>query len=302
MSDLGIVQTPSPNSDERGEAPLDMLVLHYTGMADAAAALRRLTDPDPRLGAYRADLPPAHRAPHQEDAHPLGRVSAHYVVEGDGRIHQLVAEERRAWHAGVASWAGAADINARSIGIEIVNGGHDYPDANGAPSPYPQAQIAAVRALTADILARRSIAPWRVLGHSDVAPERKHDPGEHFPWAVLDAAGLAIGPPPLEPTPAIRVVARPGAAGPPVMRLQQRLAAWGYGVAPSGGFDERTAAVITAFQRHFRPDADRFGVWTSADEAAFEAVFWRARALAGAARRADRPYAVEPPHDPFPSV
>jgi N-acetylmuramoyl-L-alanine amidase len=156
----------SPNHDARGRS-IDMVVLHYTGMRSTDAALKRLCD-------------------------PAARVSSHYVVLEDGEICQLVPEAERAWHAGVSSWEGATDVNARSIGIEIANPGHDlgYPD-------FPDAQIAAVIALCRDLILRRGIAAARVLAHSDVAPARKPDPGEKFPWRQLADAGIGIW---VEPT------------------------------------------------------------------------------------------------------
>src|ERR1700730_10373140 len=156
----------SPNHDTRGRS-IDMIVLHYTGMRSTDAALQRLCD-------------------------PAARVSSHYVLLEDGEICQLVPEAERAWHAGVSSWEGETDINARSIGIEIANPGHDlgYPD-------FPDAQIAAVIALCRDLMLRRGIAAARVLAHSDVAPARKTEPGEKFPWRRLADADIGIW---VEPT------------------------------------------------------------------------------------------------------
>jgi N-acetylmuramoyl-L-alanine amidase len=173
-------------------------------------------------------------------------VSSHYLVFEDGRIFQLVPEALRAYHAGVSSWEGETDNNSRSIGIEIANPGHDfgYPD-------FPQAQIEAVIALCRDILARRPMRPDRVVAHSDVAPSRKNDPGEKFPWARLHAAGIGhwVEPAPLGED---RGLAK-GDRGPAVAELQSSLAAYGYGVAASGQFDDTTRDVVVAFQRHFRP-------------------------------------------------
>ena len=151
---------PSPNHDERAAGkPVDILLLHYTGMRSAEGALKWLTD-------------------------PASKVSSHYFVDEDGRAVALVDEDRRAWHAGKSFWAGETDINSRSIGIEIANPGHEF-----GYRPFPEAQIEAVIALCRDILARHPIPPERVLAHSDVAPARKQDPGEFFPWARLAAAG-----------------------------------------------------------------------------------------------------------------
>jgi len=213
---------PSPNHGERRGGPPDMILLHYTGMVDDDAAEARLCD-------------------------PAAEVSAHYLIHADGRVLQLVAEDRRAWHAGVASWAGETDINSRSIGIEIANPGHDfgYPD-------FPDRQIEAVVALCRDILARHVIPPQRILAHSDVAPLRKRDPGEKFPWQRLHEAGLGlwVSPAPLGAGPCLG----PADRGPAVAALQTALAAFGYGILASGIYDAVTAAVVAAFQRHFRPE------------------------------------------------
>jgi N-acetylmuramoyl-L-alanine amidase len=166
---VNITRVISPNYNVR-KRPVDMLVLHYTGMESGQAALARMCD-------------------------PAAEVSAHYMLSEDGRITRLVDEAGRAWHAGISSWQGESDLNSCSIGIEIVNGGHDVPCTDGSLPPYPDAQIAALIDLCRDILARHAITPARVLGHSDIAPARKTDPGEHFPWARLAAAGIGIWPP-----------------------------------------------------------------------------------------------------------
>ena len=174
------------------------------------------------------------------------RVSSHYLVHEDGRIDQLVAEARRAWHAGVSSWKGVTDINSCSVGIEIVNPGHKfgYPD-------FPDAQIDAVTVLCRDIVARHHIRPERVLAHSDIAPARKQDPGEKFPWARLAAQGVGLW---VEPAPiaAGAALAR-GARGKRVEELRAMLARYGYGLAPTGRYDKATELAVTAFQRHFCP-------------------------------------------------
>jgi N-acetylmuramoyl-L-alanine amidase len=211
----------SPNhGDRRGRTP-DCIVLHYTGMPTAEGALALLCDP----GA---------------------EVSCHYFVYEDGRIAQLVPEARRAWHAGRSSWAGETDMNSASVGIEIVNPGHD----GGAP-PFPDAQIDAVTRLCADIMRRLGIPPARMLAHSDIAPGRKIDPGEKFPWERLAAAGVAVwrAPAPFHDG---LVMAR-GATGAPVRVLQAKLAALGYGVEATGEYDAATETVVAAFQRRWRP-------------------------------------------------
>ncbi len=201
-----------------------MLILHYTGMRTGQAALARLRD-----GA--------------------SGVSAHYLVAEDGAIARLVPEGRRAWHAGRASWRGREDINSASIGIEIVNPGHDL-----GYRPFPPRQMAEVAALCHAILARHPIPPRHVLAHADVAPARKRDPGELFDWRWLAREGIGLWPPTTEAT--------AGAAGPAcgwgecgaaVAALQAELAGFGYGVAVDGRFGAGTAAVVRAFQRHFRP-------------------------------------------------
>jgi N-acetylmuramoyl-L-alanine amidase len=175
-----------------------MLVLHYTGMADAPSALARLCD-------------------------PATEVSAHYLIEEDGRVFAMVPEDRRAWHAGVSSWRGHTDINSRSIGIELVNPGHEH-----GLRPFPNAQMTALLALTRAILARHPIPPRNVVGHSDVAPGRKIDPGELFDWGWLAAHGVGLWP------------SAPAAPGP----VPEMLARYGYAPGPDA---------LAAFQRHFRP-------------------------------------------------
>lgn len=214
---------PSPNFGERNKGLVpNMIVLHYTGMPDAEGAIARL------CGAGTD-------------------VSAHYIVLEDGRVVQTVPESKRAWHAGASFWAGEDDINSCSIGIEIVNRGHDwgYPD-------FPGRQIAAVIALCRGIMLRHDLPAHRVLGHSDVAPSRKKDPGEKFPWHSLANSGVGhwVQPAPLVRGEAIRI----GAEGEHVRALQQALARYGYGIELSGMYDTSTTEVVTAFQRHFRPE------------------------------------------------
>lgn len=213
---------PSPNFNDRPQPPvIDILVLHYTGMGSAEAALRQLCSPE-------------------------AKVSSHYVVNEDGHVLRLVDEEKRAWHAGVSSWAGISDLNGRSIGIEIVNGGHD----GGCP-PYPDQQMQAVEKLCQDIISRHPIVPRSVVAHSDIAPGRKADPGEWFDWARLARAGVGVW---VEPQPIVDgPVLQLGDRGDPVSELQYRLANYGYGIEVLGVYDERTRAVVEAFQRHFRP-------------------------------------------------
>lgn len=213
---------PSPNHGERKDGRLpDMILLHYTGMLDANEALERLTS--------RAS-----------------QVSSHYLVFEDGRIVQLVEESRRAWHAGASFWAGDIDVNSCSIGIEIVNPGHEF----GYPN-FPLRQIAAVTALCRSIFTRFSVPPERVLAHSDVAPGRKQDPGEKFPWRTLHDSGVGhwVTPAPLINDGALLTL---GDRGDAVAALQSALRDYGYGITASGHYDSVTHDVVTAFQRHFR--------------------------------------------------
>jgi len=211
---MEIVERPSPNFDPRPEgAFIDILVLHYTGMRTAEEALARLCD-------------------------PAAKVSAHYTVDEAGRVYAHVDESMRARHAGVSWWAGERDVNNRSIGIEIVNPGHEF-----GYMPFPEAQIASVIELSRGIVARHPIAPYRVVGHSDVAPARKMDPGELFPWQLLAENGVGL---------------YPATAGANSMTpasdesFSSMLASYGYGVAPD--MDIPLPTVVTAFQRHFRPN------------------------------------------------
>jgi N-acetylmuramoyl-L-alanine amidase len=177
----------------------------------------------------------------------MSEVSAHYVVMEDGRIVQCVPEARRAWHAGVSSWAGETDINSCSIGIEVANPGHDfgYPD-------FPRRQIAATIALCRSINTRHRIPADRVLGHSDIAPARKQDPGERFPWRLFHDSGIGlwVKPAPIVPEGHIFVL---GDRDPEVDQLQTALRTLGYGLEKSGSYDAETMAVVAAFQRHWRP-------------------------------------------------
>jgi len=177
---------------------------------------------------------------------PESGVSCHFFVFEDGRVVQLVSEERRAWHAGLSRWAGEADVNSRSIGIELANPGHPA----GSP-PFPEAQIRSLVALCRTLVGRHPMPARKVLAHSDVAPGRKLDPGEIFPWDRLAAAGIGhwCAPAPIGPGPSIG----PADRGPDVARLQALLALYGYGIAVTGAFDPATEAVVAAFQRHFRP-------------------------------------------------
>jgi len=201
------VAMPSPNHDDRAAACVCMLVLHYTGMVSAEAALSRLCD-------------------------PASKVSAHYTIGEDGIVYAHVPEDRRAWHAGLSFWANIRDVNSHSIGIELVNPGHEF-----GYRAFPPGQIGALKSLCAGILARHAIPAWNVVGHSDIAPARKDDPGELFPWQELAQAGIGLWPAPAEQS----VDA-------------EALTTFGYDPQALMG------PTITAFQRHFRPES-LTGTW-----------------------------------------
>jgi N-acetylmuramoyl-L-alanine amidase len=206
---MTVTDRPSPNHGERlaegGNAMvIDILVIHYTGMAPDARALDWMCD-------------------------PASSVSAHYFIDEAGAVWRLVSEERRAWHAGVSAWRGATDINSRSIGIELSNPGHEFGYRN-----FPQVQINAVIALAKDIVARHPIPPRNVVAHSDIAPARKIDPGERFPWQHLAAAGIGLWP-----------AGDPGRVSDDVTTM---LNSYGYDTDSNALTD-----VVAAFQRHFRP-------------------------------------------------
>ncbi|TNE35959.1 MAG: N-acetylmuramoyl-L-alanine amidase [Alphaproteobacteria bacterium] len=219
-----MINSLSPNFDARPEGQeVDILLMHYTGMRSGEAALERMCSAQ-------------------------AKVSAHYMVEEDGRVFQLVEEKDRAWHAGVASWAGASDINARSIGIEIVNPGHEF-----GYRAFPEVQIAAVVELARGILSRHRVPAHRVLGHSDVAPSRKEDPGELFPWGELAQAGVGWFLDLTETGETAPSGLSLGDRGEAVSDLQKRFRAFGYGIDITGEFDLLTEAVCRAFQRHYCP-------------------------------------------------
>jgi N-acetylmuramoyl-L-alanine amidase len=227
----------SPNRDGRGDpARIDMLVLHYTGMQDAAAAIERLCDP----GA---------------------RVSAHYVVEENGAIWRLVPEYLRAFHAGVSCWEGETGLNSVSLGVEIVNPGHEW-----GYRPFPQVQMRAVEHLCRDLIARHRIPAHRVVGHSDIAPGRKTDPGELFDWQALASAGIGIWPEPTPPSPQTDIDR--------AERLAD-LGAIGYCVS-----EDLERVVLRAFQRRFRPSCcdGRLDIETAARISEVREAFARSRA------------------------
>jgi len=201
-----MIETPSPNFDER-TLPVSILVLHYTGMRDGAEAIEWLANPE-------------------------SKVSAHYVVSEDGQIVRMVDESKRAWHAGRSWWRGVTDINSASIGIEIVNPGHEF-----GYRPFPEEQIDALVPLVSDIVGRYGITRGNIVGHSDIAPARKRDPGELFPWARLARLRLAL------PRPTKNLMDPGWTDGGFLLALER----FGYDVA------DRMAAIM-AFQRRYRPE------------------------------------------------
>ena len=203
---MDFIDTPSPNFDARA-LPVSMVVLHYTGMIDGASAIARLADAE-------------------------AKVSAHYVVAEDGQVVRMVDEDKRAWHAGRSWWRGTSDINSASIGIEIVNPGHEF-----GYRPFPEAQIEAVIELLAGIMERHSITRGNVVGHSDVAPARKEDPGELFPWYRLARLRLAL------PRPTKNLMDPHWSDAGFLLALER----FGYDVADG-------VAAVRAFQRRFRPE------------------------------------------------
>ncbi len=198
-----------------------MLIMHYTGMPTGEEAMARMCD-------------------------PASKVAAHYTVEEDGRVFQHVTEGKRAWHAGISCWKGEGDVNARSIGIEIVNPGHEF-----GYRAFPEAQIESVMALAKDILSRHDIPAEHVLGHSDVAPGRKQDPGELFPWRRLADAGIGrwiVFQPPIE-------LIDEHSPADEVRNFQLGLMHFGYCIEVDGIFGEQTRAVLKAYLEHFNQAA-----------------------------------------------
>ncbi len=204
MSDM--IDCPSPNFDDRS-APVSIIVLHYTGMHDAAAAIARLTDAE-------------------------AKVSSHYLVAEDGQVLRLVDEDKRAWHAGKSHWRGIDDVNSASVGIELVNPGHEW-----GYRPFPEAQMGALIPLMADIVGRHGITRGNIVGHSDIAPERKVDPGELFDWERLAKVRLAL------PRPRKHLTDPHWTDGGFLLALER----FGYEVLDG-------AAATRAFQRRFRPE------------------------------------------------
>ena len=244
VSGRAVIELPSPNRDDRpaDAGPVDTLVLHYTGMVSAAAALERLTA-------------------------PAAKVSAHWCIGEDGTLWRLVPEEQRAWHAGQSEWRGRRSVNDISIGIELVNPGHEH-----GYRPFPPAQMDALLDLVRGIVARHSIDPRNVVAHSDIAPTRRQDPGELFDWVHLAEAGIGLWPESIAEHVGEQPSLRQGDRGAAVRRQQERLRTVGYGLATDGDFGPATAAVVRAFQRHFR-QARVDGVLDTGTDAVLDRVF-----------------------------
>jgi len=219
---IPVIRQPSPNFDSRNDQMIKMLVLHYTGMETTEAALERLCC-------------------------PKAAVSTHYLIDLDGTIFKLVDEDQRAWHAGVAYWRGITDVNAASIGIELVNKGHEF-----GYHPFPKVQIAALTLLARDILNRYKIEGYNVVGHSDIAPLRKEDPGELFDWRYLAEAGIGLFPEPSSMKRQIQSITA-DTDQETIALFQRDLLGFGYGIKETGCWDELTQATLLAFQRHFNP-------------------------------------------------
>ncbi len=215
----------SPNFNDRPEkATIDILVMHYTGMKTADEALKRMCDP-------RAE------------------VSSHYMVYEDGDIVNLVDEQKRAWHAGISCWRGTASLNDISIGIEIVNKGHEFGYA-----PFPQIQMESVSKLARDIMDRHGIEARNVVGHSDIAPSRKQDPGELFNWQSLAKDGIGLWPDIKKVKKGDEVLVQTGKEDVDVARVQKMLSDYGYHIRVDGYYGSKTEDVVKAFKRHFVPE------------------------------------------------
>lgn len=212
-----IIPHPSPNKDDRPAPRIDSIILHYTGMPDTASALARLCD-------------------------PAAKVSAHYLIDEDGETRQLVNDAQRAWHAGQSFWRGQTRLNDTLLGIELVNPGHEF-----GYRPFPPSQIAACVRLCRDLVAKHGIAPESILAHSDIAPDRKQDPGELFPWQELAQRGLGLWLPP------------PATHNKPVLanvltQARACLRRIGYDCAATGDYDREFRLCLLAFQRHWHSE------------------------------------------------
>jgi N-acetylmuramoyl-L-alanine amidase len=213
------------NFDDRPEdTQIDMLVMHYTGMKTGEEAFNRLCDPE-------------------------AKVSAHYMVYEDGSVINLVQEEKRAWHAGISCWRGISSLNDRSIGIEIVNPGHEW-----GYRKFPEEQMDSLINLSKEIMERHSIPARNVVGHSDIAPARKEDPGELFNWQALAKEGVGLWPRVGRVWRGGEVLIKPGKEDVDVARVQKMLADYGYHIRVDGFYGPKTEYIVKAFKRHFVPE------------------------------------------------
>lgn len=228
---MQIIQLPTPFKSSREGAKVNLLVLHYTGTRTSEEALEILSG---RMGK---------------------EVSAHYTVDEDGSVYQHVGEAEKAWHAGISHWRGVDNVNATSVGIEIVNPGHEF-----GYRAFPKSQMLAVAELSRAIIARHGIAARNVIGHSDVAPSRKEDPGELFDWPWLAQCGVGLWPKFGQRSISNINLLLEGDCNARVASMQRRLAEYGYGVPQSGVFCLKTKDAVIAFQRHWRPQ-DFSGQW-----------------------------------------
>ena len=215
---------PSPNFGDRGGAEVSILVIHYTAMSSVESTIKRFSETS-------------------------SQVSAHYVISRHGEIFQMVDEDKRAWHAGVSFWDGIKNVNSYSIGIELD---HDGIDLSGHFIPYATPQLQSLKLLAADIVQRHQIPMQNIVGHSDVAPMRKQDPGNTFPWKDFADEGIGFWPMQV-PTKTFKSL-KPGDKGDDVRDLQMDLGKYGYGITVDGDYGTQTEAVIIAFQRHFCAD------------------------------------------------
>jgi N-acetylmuramoyl-L-alanine amidase len=214
----------TPNFDDRPDGKIDTLVMHYTGMQTGQEAFERLCD-------------------------PAAKVSAHYIIYEDGSVINLVQEEKRAWHAGISCWRGISSLNDTSIGIEIVNPGHEW-----GYRPFPEEQMESVINLSKDIIERHSIPARNVVGHSDIAPARKEDPGELFNWKLLAQEGIGLWPRTRFIWRGSDVLVQPGKEDIDVARIQKMLADYGYHIRVDGFYGPKTEYIVKAFKRHFVPE------------------------------------------------
>lgn len=258
MNKLKIIDSPSLNFDER-KRPIRYIILHYTGMKSGEAALKILTDNNPIFEGYKEEI---YLSEGKAPPTKMSRVSSHYLIMENGDIHRLVGEDKRAWHAGTGNYGGETDMNSASIGIEIVNGGHDY----GLPE-FPVAQIKSVIELVKDIKERNGLDKQHVIGHSDYAPQRKLDPGEKFPWNILEDEGISLKIPKLKSDNDFTILQSPESyESQEISKIQQKLLNIGYYSPLDGIYNDVFINLIKAFQRHYRQgkvdgiiDTDTYG-------------------------------------------